>query len=491
MVLAANASDVEAAKEADLPGPLQKRLGLSGKLEGLVRGLQDLQGLPDPLGVTLLRRSLSAHGPELRRVSCPIGVLLIVFESRPDAVVQIASLCIKAGNAVILKGGKEADSSNRALVEEVLRPALEAAGLPADAVQLVHSRGDVSALLALHTLIDLVIPRGSAQLVRSVQSSTKIPVMGHSDGLCSVYLHHDAAELGTRAVEADEAADAASSGPTAAAHSLAPGVSAARLVVDSKTQYAAACNAAETLLVHEALLAAPAAGAGGGASAFGVVTAALLASGVTLHCDEACLPVAAAVAAALDAAFGAKGAAAAAVTNKAAEEAVRVALSAVVRPDAVEEARKAGTVAAAPLVLAAAESAWDQEWLGPAMSVHAVGGLEDAAAHVAEHGSGHTDVIVTADPSGAGAEYQQRVGSASVFVNMSSRFADGFRFGFGAEVGISTARLHARGPVGLEGLTTYKYLAHAPAGTAAYVGEYEGGGATRVDAPREWSHSDL
>jgi len=451
-VLEANASDVAAAAAAGLPTPLQKRLGLDSKTKGLIRGLRDLQAQPDPIGRELMRRRFAADGPVLRRVSCPIGVLLIVFESRPDAVVQIASLCLKAGNAVILKGGKEAAASNRALVDHVLAPAVAAAGLPAASVQLVEAREEVSGLLEQDKLIDLVIPRGSAALVRHVMRSTRIPVMGHSDGLCTVYLHDDAAGVG-----------GAGAGP--------PGCAAARIVVDSKTQYMAACNSAETLLLSEEDLGR---GAGGAA---GVALASLLLAGVELRCDAASLGVARRCEAAV---------------RGEAPDADAEAWAAAARGHVVSrEAAEAGAAAGGGGAVAASDGDWDTEWLGPVMAVRAVRGVAAAAAHVNAHGSGHTDCIVTADAAGAGAAFQAAVGSASVFVNMSTRFADGFRYGFGAEVGVSTARLHARGPVGLEGLTTYKYLAEGAPGAGSFVAQFEGGGAAEAGGrAAEWAHAD-
>ncbi|KAA0148334.1 hypothetical protein FNF27_03450 [Cafeteria roenbergensis] len=471
-VLEANAVDVDAARAADLPVPLQKRLGLASKADGLVRGLKDLEAQPDPLGKLLMKRRLGKAGPMLRRVTCPIGVLLIVFESRPDAVIQIASLCIKSGNAVILKGGKEAQSSNRALVDLVLAPALAAAGLPAACVQLVEGREEVSGLLSQDEHIDLVIPRGSAALVRHVKASTRIPVMGHSDGLCAAYLHEDAGAVGT-------AADAGAAAAGAAA--MSPGVAAARIVLDSKTQYPAACNAVETVLISEADLANEDAGAAG------VVMASLLAAGVRMQCDAATGAMARRCAAALDRSRAGDSAASA---DAAADRWAAAALASVVGADAAAAGATTAGGSFGSLVLEATDASWDTEFLAYEVAIKTVPSLKDAAMHVGKHGSGHTEVIVTADRDGAGVAFQSSVGSSSVFVNMSTRFADGFRYGFGAEVGISTARLHARGPVGLEGLTTYKYLAEGAAGPGSYVAQFEGGGAAAVDSTIEWAHED-
>jgi len=268
-----------------------------------------------------------------------------------------------------------ANAAEAAAVAAAGGEAAAAAAIPADAVQLVESRADVAALLREEDCIDLVIPRGSAALVREIKAATRIPVLGHADGRCTVYI--------------DAAADA---------------VRAATIAVDSKADYPAACNAAESLLVHRAAL----------RTLLPAVAAALLAAGVTLHCDEEALPVAAAAAAA------------------------------------------ASGAAAAGAVLRAQDADWTTEWLSLHMSVRTVADVREAADWINEHGSHHTDVIVTEDAAAA-ADFLARVDSAGVYHNASSRFADGFRYGFGAEVGISTSRLHARGPVGLEGLLTYKY----------------------------------
>ena len=413
-LLAANAEDLAAARAGGLEASTYKRLILDGaKVDSLLQGLSDLLALPDPLGRVGLSRSL-AEGLELRRVSCPLGVLAIIFEARPEAVVQIAALSLLSGNAVILKGGKEAAHSNAALVAAV-RAAIAAAAaaqgggggapfsVPPDAVQLVGSREAVADLLRLDDLIDLVIPRGSLRLVREVKAATRIPVLGHADGICHVYV--------------DVTADARV---------------AAALAVDSKTNYPAACNAAETLLVHADCVAGGALAAVGGA---------LLAAGVTLHADGACAPVLRAARAALVAG----------------------------RPRGEEGL---GAVADA------APGDWRTEWLSLHMGVAAVADVGAAVAWVNAHGSHHTDCVVVGEgPAGAAAaaRFTAGVDSAGVYVNASTRFADGFRYGFGAEVGISTNRIHARGPVGLEGLTTYKYTLRGRGHTVAQFGAPPGG----------------
>ena len=358
-ILAANQTDLAAA--TDLPAPLQKRLRFDGaKLQESLAGLKSLQTLPDPLGVTQRATELD-KGLELYRVSCPIGVIGVIFESRPDALVQISSLCLKSGNAVLLKGGSEAANTNRILAE-IVHNAAVASGVPEGWLQLLFSREDVTAMLQLDDCLDLIIPRGSNAFVRYIMDHTRIPVMGHADGICHVYV--------------DKAAEVAM---------------AIRLVVDSKTQYVSVCNAAEHLLVHREI-----------ASNF--------------------LPPAVE-------ALQAKG--------------VKVIGCPVAR--SIVEMKPA------------AEDEWDKEYLDYVLSIKVVDSLDEAVEHINAHGSGHTDMIVT-DAKDQAAHFFAAVDSADVFWNCSTRFADGFRFGLGAEVGISTGKLHARGPVGLEGLCSTKYL---------------------------------
>jgi glutamate-5-semialdehyde dehydrogenase len=361
-ILAANRADLEAARESRLSGPLLDRLALSpGKLAVLREGVEQLAGSEDPLERVLERRELD-EGLVLSRVTSPLGVLLIIFESRPDAVIQIGSLALRSGNGVLLKGGSEALHSNRILVG-CLRDALAGEGLPPDAVTGVEGREAVAALLELDHLIDLVIPRGSGELVRSIQESTRIPVLGHAEGICHLYL--------------DGAAD-----PAMAAH----------LAVDSKCDYPAACNAVETLLVHRDFL-----------PHLGSVGRALLDAGVELRADPeslAHLPAGAQLAGPED-----------------------------------------GSTEYGDLIVA----------------VRTVGDLDEAMDWIHRHGSAHTDAIVTDDP-GVARRFLAAVDSASVFWNASTRFADGYRYGLGAEVGISTGRIHARGPVGVEGLLTSRWL---------------------------------
>jgi glutamate-5-semialdehyde dehydrogenase len=377
-VLAANRIDRAEARAAvergELAAPLQKRLDLEGdKFEAVLRGLSEVIRLPDPAG-RVERATLLDDGLELYRVTAPIGVLGVIFESRPDAAVQIASLAIKSGNAAILKGGREAARSNAALIA-VFREALAKSGeVPADAVQLIETREEARALLALDRWVDLIIPRGSNELVRSIKESTRIPVLGHADGVCSVYL------------------DAAADLPTSV-----------KVVVDSKAQYPAVCNAAECLLVHRQAL----------ETVLPAVGAALERAGVELRADP--------------------------------------------------RARKV-----LPRSKPASESDWGAEYLDLVLAVRVVESLDEAIDFINRYGSHHTDAIVTQDPKAA-REFLRRVDSAGVFHNASTRFADGYRYGLGAEVGISTQKTHARGPVGLEGLVIYKYLLQ---GKGHAVGDY-------------------
>lgn len=360
-ILAANRTDLQEADRHAAAKPLRDRLALDDKkLAGLMDGVRQLADARDPIGEVLRRTELD-DGLELTQVRSPLGVLLVIFESRPDAVIQIGSLALRSGNAVLLKGGKEASHSNRVLTG-CLRDALARTGLDPEAVAAVESREQVASLLELDHLIDLVIPRGSGELVRAIKSSTRIPVLGHAEGLCSLYLDRDA--------DPDMAA---------------------RIAVDSKCNYPAACNAIETLLVHRDFV-----------PRLRVVGDALHAAGVELRADDE---------------------------------------ARVVLPYAVPATQSDGATEYGALILA----------------VRVVAGIEAAIEHIRVHGSGHTEAIVTEDVSSA-ERFLREVDSSSVFHNASTRFADGYRYGLGAEVGISTSRIHARGPVGVEGLTTTRWL---------------------------------
>ena len=379
-ILEANAEDVAEAEplvaSGEMSEPLLKRLELTGgKIAQMADGVRAVAALPDPLGVarmaTLLDEELT-----LRRITCPLGVIAAVFESRPDALVQIASLCLKSGNAAILKGGREAAHTNRLMTELLNDAASTVAEAPADALQLVEAREDVQALLSRDDAVDLVIPRGSNEFVRYIKEHSNIPVLGHADGVCHLYV--------------DEAAETAM---------------AVRLALDAKTQYPAVCNAIETLLVHEKK-----------AGEFLPLAAkALDEKGVAIRgCD------------ATRAILGSAG--------------------------------------------AASEEDWKTEYLDLILSVRVVESLAEAVDHINRYGSRHTDAIVTADEAAA-RTFLSRVDAASVMWNASTRLADGFRYGFGAEVGIATDKIHARGPVGLEGLVTYKYQLE---GNGHLVSDYEG-----------------
>lgn len=361
-IFAANANDLARAAADNLPGPIVARLKFNeAKLTDCLSGIRDLVGLNDPLFRTLLKRELD-EGLILEKVTCPIGVIGVIFESRPDALIQISTLCIKSGNCAILKGGSEATETNRVLFE-IIFEAGKKAGLPKGFITLVESRGEIQEMLKCHESIDLIIPRGSNEFVQYIMANSKIPVMGHADGICHVYV--------------DKSADPEK---------------AAAIIVDSKTQYVAACNAVETLLIHED---APQ----------DLLERINLFSGVHIEC----------------------------------------------RP---------------------AESEADyKEYLDYILTIKTVGSLEEAISHINRYGSHHTDCIVTEDLDAADT-FMNLVDSAGVYHNCSTRFADGYRYGFGAEVGISTGKLHARGPVGLEGLVTYKYKLH---GNGQIVSDYASG----------------
>lgn len=366
----ANLTDLAAAKAASLAAPLLKRLAFDGpKIAECVDGIASLVALPDPIG-NVQRQTELAPSLDLTRVSCPLGVVGIIFESRPDALVQISALCLKSGNGCLLKGGSEALHTNRRL-HAVIRDASVAAGAPDGWIQLLETREDVGELLAMDDCIDLLIPRGSNAFVRYIMDHTRIPVMGHADGICHVYV--------------DGSADLAM---------------AVDVVVDSKCQYAAVCNAVETLLVHADV-----------ATAFlPKVREALVARGVTLRGCE----------------------------------------------------RTRAIIDCTP----ASEEDWDAEYLDATLAIKITDTLDGAVAHINRHGSGHTDAIVTSDAAAAEV-FLDQVDSADVFWNCSTRFADGFRYGLGAEVGISTSKLHARGPVGLEGLMSYKWKLRGAGQTVA------------------------
>jgi glutamate-5-semialdehyde dehydrogenase len=374
-ILEANAADCQAAEADGIPKPLYNRLKLDAtKLKAAIDGVRDVKKLNDPVGTVQMHRELD-EGLILKRITCPVGVVGIIFEARPDALIQITSLAIKSGNGVILKGGKEAIRSCETLVK-VIHQALSATAIDPAVVQLLTTREETIALLQLDEYIDLIIPRGSNSFVRFVQENTRIPVLGHADGICHLYI--------------DQAADIQK---------------AVDITVDAKTQYPAVCNAIETLLVHSSI--AP--------TFLPLATAALQKRHVELRGDE--------------------------------------------QTRAIVD------------MAAATEADWSTEYSDLILSIKVVDSLEDAINHINTYGSRHTDAIVTEDKVVADT-FLAQVDSANVFHNCSTRFADGFRYGFGAEVGISTQKMPPRGPVGLEGLVTYKYKVTGNGHIAAnYVGE--------------------
>lgn len=359
-ILAANELDCQTAQSVNISKPLYDRLKLSeSKLKATIAGVLDVQKLADPIGEVSINRELD-KGLELKRISCPLGVLGVIFEARPEALIQITSLAIKSGNGVILKGGKEAIHSCQVLTK-VIKRGLEKTKVNINAIQLLTTREEIKELLKLEKYVDLIIPRGSNEFVRYIQQNTQISVLGHADGICHLYL--------------DESADFEK---------------AIQITIDSKTQYPAACNAIETLLIHEKIA----------EQLLPKLVDALISKQVILKGDE-----------------------------------------------------KTQSIIS---VLAATETDWQTEYSDLILSIKVVNDLEEAIAHIQTYGSKHTEGIVTENPETA-AIFCNQVDAAGVFQNCSTRFADGFRYGFGAEVGISTQKMPPRGPVGLEGLVTYKY----------------------------------
>ena len=373
-IFEANLKDLEAAKQLVLSGEITpavyKRLKLDeNKLRDMVQGIRDLILLPDPVNKMLLRRQLD-EGIILEKISCPIGVLGVIFEARPDVIVQVSALAIKSANAVILKGGKEAVNTNKILFELIKSAAGEVEGFPKDALQQIFTREDVAEMLKCDGLIDLIIPRGGNKLVQFIKNNTKIPVLGHADGVCHIFV--------------DESADLEK---------------AVKIIVDAKTQYPSACNSVETVIVHKDFPYAPA------------LRDTLIDSGI----------------------------------------------------DIVDTPKD-----------------WHYEYSDTVLSYLIVTDIDSAIRHINTYGSGHTDAIITENKENAD-KFLRRVDSAGVYHNVSTRFADGFRYGFGAEVGISTNKTHARGPVGLEGLTIYKYTIR---GNGDIAGDY-------ADGTKQFHHKDL
>lgn len=367
-ILKANAEDVKSAeklcREGKLSESMVKRLAVSdSKITGMIDGILDVASLKDPVGETMATLDLD-DGLTLYQVRCPIGVLGVIFESRPDVVPQIMSLCLKSGNAVAFKGGSEAAHSNKALFD-ILRDAASSAGIPKDAFVLMETREDITSILDLDRYIDLLIPRGSNSFVQYIQNNTKIPVLGHASGVCTTYIDSDA--------DLDMAL---------------------RVVLDAKIQYPAVCNATENVLVHKDI-----------AKKFVPrLCRTFIENGVEVRADRSVSEI-------------------------------------------------PGTEGTVP----ATEEDWGTEYGDYTVAIKVIESLEEAVDFINKYGSHHTDAIITKN-SASMKYFVKMVDSADVFVNASTRFADGYRFGKGAEVGISTNKIHARGPVGMEGLMIYKYV---------------------------------
>jgi glutamate-5-semialdehyde dehydrogenase len=378
-IVAANFQDLKAA-EGNIDPALYARLKLDGsKLAAAIVGVEDVANLADPVGAMQINRELD-DGLILQRISCPVGVLGVIFEARPDAVIQIASLAIKSGNGVILKGGKEAINSCSVLVK-VIREALTNTAVDPDVIQLLTTREETLELLKLDRFVDLIIPRGSNSFVRFVQDNTRIPVLGHADGICHLYVDRDA--------DIDRAIT---------------------ISIDAKLQYTAACNAIETLLVHRDIAATflPKA----------IVT--LQEKGTEIRGDSI-----------------------------------------------VQKIAASNNLSCQPTT----DADWETEYSAAILAIKVVNDTNEAIEHINTYGSRHTECIVT-ESAATAKEFISRIDAAGVYHNCSTRFADGFRYGFGAEVGISTQKMPPRGPVGLEGLVTYKYILCGSGQIAAtYTGE--------------------
>ncbi|EOR01172.1 hypothetical protein E3P92_01751 [Wallemia ichthyophaga] len=395
-VYAANERDLKEAatlvEQGKLSAPSMRRLALNNdtKFNGIIQSLEEIASLDDPNDKISYAVELDDE-LELYRVACPIGVLLVIFESRPEVVVNVAALSIKSGNAAILKGGKESKHTSQ-ILNSVIQEALKSrTQLLPHLIQTINTRDEVSSLLHLDKYIDLVVPRGGKALVQSIKENSRIPVMGHADGICSVYV--------------DQFADLNK---------------AVRVVVDSKTDYPSVCNATETLLLHRSQL-----------SNLDTIALALLKNKnpVTMHCDQT----------------------------------------------SFENISKDVHQQFSSQLLLSTDTDYHTEWLDYEISVKVVDSINEAIVHVNTHGSHHTDCIVTENSTNKNT-WMKGVGSAGCYVNVSTRFADGFRYGFGAEFGVATGKTHARGPVGLEGLVIYKYILRSIADNGHIVGEFGEGG---------------
>ena len=393
LILSANQKDLESADRLRSQGELSdssiQRLKLNAvKIEQMAKNFESVAALPDPVGQVQLATRLD-EGLDLHRISCPIGVLLVIFESRPEVVVQISALTLKSGNAVILKGGKEASESNACLfgiLDQVLR---EFTDLPDGTVNLLQSREAVSEIVQQNDCLDLIIPRGSNALVQHIQQYSRVPVLAHADGICHVYW--DQAASLSKAME---------------------------IIIDAKTEYPAVCNAMETLLIHEQIP----------ENEIKQLLTNLLEAGVEIRACSAIMKK---------------------FSNK---------LNGIIH---------------------ASEQDWKTEYTDLILSVRLVSSHDEAIGHINHYGSGHTDAILTEDRSIA-EKFMDQVDAANVFWNASTRFADGFRYGFGAEVGVSTCKTHARGPVGLDGLIIHKYKLY---GSGQGVARYHEGGRQYLHQP--------
>ncbi len=397
LIIEANAADLldaqELCEKGELSRALVDRLKVDdNKIKGMIASIIDVINLDDPVGRTLQALELD-RGLNLYQVSWPIGLIGVIFESRPDVVPQIMSLCLKSGNATIFKGGSEAKRTNRAIFDVLVEAIEEIEGISQGAFQLMETREEVMDILKMDSYIDLLIPRGSNAFVKFIQDNTRIPVLGHADGICHVYV--------------DNRADLAK---------------AYDVCFDSKVQYPAVCNAMETLLVHRDIA----------GTFLPKMAQRYLDAGVELRCDERSYDIV-------------KG------------------------------------IKALKAVFKATDKDWSTEYNDLVLSVKVVDSIDDAIDHINNYGSHHTDAIVTGDTVSR-KQFVNLVDSSSVMVNASTRFADGFRYGKGAEVGISTNKIHARGPVGLEGLVIYKYVLM---GNGDVVEDYAG-----PDA-KEFTHKEL
>lgn len=384
-IFEANRKDLALAEETGVPAPVKKRLKFDeAKLSDVTEELTGLMALPDPLRNITLARELD-QGLTLYRVTCPIGVIGVIFEARPDALVQISSLCLKSGNCAILKGGKETTWTNRVLFSLIHQAAIDA-GLPENCLLQAEQHNEIDELLECHDTVDLLIPRGSNAFVQYIMNHTNIPVLGHADGVCHIYV--------------DKEYDKETAIP---------------LIVDAKTQYPAACNAVETVLIHRDVA----------KDLLPDLAKALKDAGVKLRGTEEVNEI-------------------------------------------------------TPVEIIPESESFHHEYVDLIIALKIVGGVDEAINHTNTYGSHHTDCILTQNAETA-EKFMTLVDSANVYQNASTRFADGFRYGFGAEVGISTSKIHARGPVGLEGLLSYKYKLF---GHGDIVGDYASG-------KKHFIHKDL